>query len=231
MSSDSSQARISAGVTKTGLASSIAAMAARRDGRPARISIDIMNCGTPVSTAAAARPPDPFPVPDAHAVDPLEFVSNRVRFVEQPTSFHLHAFRQQRVDGGHINRSAVVVLRALVVVLRVRRCIIIARRPVRGVVDDALVGLCKQVEEEVVSRTFAELIWCDACGAREEEPAAPREGQQLQAALHRRRWRPPVVLFSYCDAAAQRPLYATGAKADFVVLAIWQQLQLAPLFR
>jgi hypothetical protein len=34
----------------------IAAMAARRDGRPARISIAIMNCGTPVSTAAAAPP-------------------------------------------------------------------------------------------------------------------------------------------------------------------------------
>ncbi|BAR63589.1 UTRA domain-containing protein [Bradyrhizobium diazoefficiens] len=31
-------------------------MAARRDGRPARISIDIMNCGTPVSTAAAPPP-------------------------------------------------------------------------------------------------------------------------------------------------------------------------------
>ena len=87
----------------------------------------------------------------------LEFISNRVRFVEQPASFHLHAFRQQRVDGGNIHRSAVVVLRALVVVLRVGRCIIIARRPVRGVVDDALVGLCKQVEEEVVSSAFVQL--------------------------------------------------------------------------
>src|SRR6188474_184128 len=31
-------------------------MAARREGRPARISIAIMNSGTPVSTAAAAPP-------------------------------------------------------------------------------------------------------------------------------------------------------------------------------
>jgi hypothetical protein len=31
-------------------------MAARRDGRPARISIAIMNCGTPVSITAAALP-------------------------------------------------------------------------------------------------------------------------------------------------------------------------------
>src|SRR3546814_9704782 len=34
----------------------IAAIAARLDGRPARINIDIMNCGTPVSRDAAAPP-------------------------------------------------------------------------------------------------------------------------------------------------------------------------------
>lgn len=47
ISSDSSQARISAGVTKTGSASSMAAIAARRDDRTVRISIAIMNYGTP----------------------------------------------------------------------------------------------------------------------------------------------------------------------------------------
>ena len=130
-------------------------------------------------------------------MDPLEFISDRVRFVEQPASFHLHAFCQQRVDGGDVDARSIIILGSLVVVLRVRRCIVVPRRPVRGVVDDALVGLCKQVEEEVVSRTFASFNVRDAWGARKEEPAAPREGQQLQAALHRRRWRPPVVLFSY----------------------------------
>lgn len=34
----------------------MAAIAASLEGRPARISIDIMNCGTPVSTVAAAPP-------------------------------------------------------------------------------------------------------------------------------------------------------------------------------
>ena len=122
-------------------------VAARRQG-PGRAALPL------VSTAAAARSPHSFPIPDRHAVDPLEFVSDGVRFVEQPPPLHLHAFRQQRVHSRHIHRSAVVVLGSFIVVLRVRRCIIIARRAVRRVVDDALVGLCKQVEEKVVSSTF-----------------------------------------------------------------------------
>ena len=51
-----SHSRISAGAVKMASELRTAAIAARRDGRPARMSIDIINWGTPVSNAAAPPP-------------------------------------------------------------------------------------------------------------------------------------------------------------------------------
>ena len=65
--------RISADVTNKALPSRTAAIAARCDGSPARISAAIMNCGTPVSRVAAAAPaPTPTPSP-VHAAGPYRF--------------------------------------------------------------------------------------------------------------------------------------------------------------